>query len=427
MRTKTPSRRIPLRLLIPVVMTAVAAGQVRYGPVRGPGGYHFVAGELIVDNQPPLGFQFATSIAVSDDTLVVGQPRVPNPNEAGGRAVVYQRIGGQWVFQQTLIPSDAAAFLLFGTHVAIDGDRMLISAPFSGLFGEPGSEGPGALYAFERINGIWTETQKIQGTVPGFGNGFQLSGPYAIGHGPDDTGVFIYQRVAGQWTLGPQLRASNLPPGVAGASFGAVVAIHGTRAAVSSFNESAAYIFREDGGVWTQEARVTSGLFRAASPRPGTLALDDHALAIGIPLSDHNTGAANAGGVSVYRRSGTTWTHEADLAPPILTDYDFFGISVALQDDLLVVGSHFDTDGQQGAGAAFAFAFRRGQWRQIAVLKAPEPEAFANFGEHVALDGSRLLIAAPQEHVVTAFGVPGFGAVHPFDAARALGLRRAPR
>ena len=44
----------------------------------------------------------------------------------------------------------------------------------------------------------------------------------------------------------------------------------------------------------------------------------------------------------MFRRSGTTWTQQANLTPSHGADFDQFGDSVAVSGDTAVVGAYYD-------------------------------------------------------------------------------------
>jgi len=407
-----PSRPNRTRaLILAALLPSAAQAQFPSGRFDAAGTAVFRPEQKLVDNEPPLGFSFAKAIDISGDTLVVGQPDITDPFVFSGRVLVYGRAGGSWVLEQTLFPSDVRPYVLFGEHVAIDGDLMLVDAPFTGRLGTP--TGPGTIYAFERQDGIWVETQKIQGAVPGFGLGCALSGRRAVTRGKDGKGVFTYKRENGVWIQDQELAVSG-----PFSSFGGVLAMDGETVAVSSFLEFSAFIFRNTAGTWNLEARACTDLFDESnieSSFAGTLTLSGDRLVLGVPLTGSDgPGLFNSGAVAVFRRTGEVWRHEADLAPGALGVNNFFGESVQLQGNLLVVGSDFQANDLLHSGGVFAFSYGPRGWKRIAMLTAPVPQIAANFGKALALDGSRLLIAAPEEDVITALGVSGVGALYPF-------------
>lgn len=89
---------------------------------------------------------------------------------------------------------------------------------------------------------------------------------------------------------------------------------------------------------------------------------------------------------------------------------DYFGESVAISGDTVVVGARFEggngvgvTPPSQGdnsrssSGAAYVFVRTAGVWNQQAYLKASNSDAFDTFGFSVAVSGNTVVVAAFQE------------------------------
>lgn len=97
---------------------------------------------------------------------------------------------------------------------------------------------------------------------------------------------------------------------------------------------------------------------------------------------------------------------------------DYFGLSVAISGDTLVVGAPFEDSAATGvngdqsnelgrdAGAAYVFVKSGGTWVQQAYLKASNSDIHDEFGQSVAIDGDRIVVGAPEESS-SATGVDG--------------------
>jgi uncharacterized repeat protein (TIGR01451 family) len=112
--------------------------------------------KLLAPDAEPLD-EFGTSVALSDDTLVVGAPKDLGGN-GPGKAYVFTRAGAGWNLQQELLVTDGAVGDQFGDSVALSGDTALVGAP-----GRDSVNGPndGAAYVFSRSGTVWTQTQKL--------------------------------------------------------------------------------------------------------------------------------------------------------------------------------------------------------------------------------------------------------------------------
>ena len=90
----------------------------------------------------------------------------------------------------------------------------------------------------------------------------------------------------------------------------------------------------------------------------------------------------------------------AELAKLVAADaaeHDYFGFSVAIDGDTVVVGAKFDDDGGSSSGSVFVFRTSDGgaTYDQVAKLTAADAAAEEErFGWSVAIDGDTVVIGA---------------------------------
>jgi hypothetical protein len=138
------------------------------------------------------------------------------------------------------------------------------------------------------------------------------------------------------------------------------------------------------------------------------VAIDGDTMIIGAPDDDDN--GQSSGSAYLYTRDvpgslTATWTLIVKLLPSDGTGNNqithFFGISVALDGDTVVVGA--STDGQNGAATASgsAYIFTRdiagnltAGWRQSFKLVASDLMPFDKFGSDVAIDGDTVAVGS---------------------------------
>jgi hypothetical protein len=118
---------------------------------------------------------------------------------------------------------------------------------------------------------------------------------------------------------------------------------------------------------------------------------------------ESNNASFAAGAVYVFTRSSGVWSQQAFLKASNAGASDHFGTSVALEGDTLVVGAPYEDSfgaGDQGnnaasnAGAAYLFTRSNGSWTQLAFLKATESSGGDYYGSSVAVDGDTLMVGA---------------------------------
>jgi hypothetical protein len=243
-----------------------------------------------------------------------------------GAAHVYRRVGATWSLEATLIASNADWGDRFGTHVAISGDSIAVSAPdedggSSGVNGGQASNslgGSGAVYVFVRTGATWTQEAYIKASNPAGGVGF---GTLSIS---GDTLV-----------VGCRSESSS-GSGVNGSQDGDLP------------SSGAVYVFLRDGSTWSQESYI-----KAEYPAHGdwfgdSVSIDGDTLLVGATREDGsdagvngnpaNDGVSASGACFVYERTGSTWSPNAYLKASNAGGFDNFGI-VAIDGDTVVVGA----------------------------------------------------------------------------------------
>ncbi len=201
-----------------------------------------------------------------------------------------------------------------------------------------------------------------------------------------------------------QSLASKLlaPDGAADDHFGLPVAVGGGRVIVGSPRDDdngpfsgAAYIFRSDGSSWLPEAKLLApdgtagdlfGLKVAISGKVAVCGADtDDALGI------------DSGSVYVFRRHGSHWLPEAHLVAPDGTGGDRFGVSVAVDRGVIIVGAFGDDELGSSAGAAYIFRFHGTGWTPEAKLLASDGSPGSLFGRSVAISGRTVVVGADEQ------------------------------
>ena len=157
-----------------------------------------------------------------------------------------------------------------------------------------------------------------------------------------------------------------------------------------------AYVFVRSGTTWTEQAKLTTT--DAASNALGdAVALSGDTAVLGARFVD-GVGKTYAGAAYVFVRSGTTWTQQAKLVHPTPAAFDYFGTSVAVSGDTVLVGSpRTDSSGLGDSGAAYVFVRTGTTWTKQAELLAGDIRIQGQFGSSVALDGNEAVIGAPWQ------------------------------
>ncbi len=186
----------------------------------------------------------------------------------------------------------------------------------------------------------------------------------------------------------------------------------------------AVYVFTRSGSSWSQQAYIKASNTDVNDwfGRSVSLAADGNTLAVGaiseasnatgIGGNGANNGAAEAGAVYVFTRSGSSWSQQAYIKASNTDAGDWFGRSVSLAADgnTLAVGAIGDSNatgidgngannGASDAGAVYVFTRSGSSWFQQAYVKASNTGTGDQFGSSVSLaaDGNTLAVGAGGE------------------------------
>jgi len=185
---------------------------------------------------------FGSALSIDGATAVIGAFADDDPvAHDGGSAYVFERVGGAWTETQKLVPPDLAAGDAFGAAVALSGDRLLISS----LRDDGPGANAGAVYAFERSAGAWTQVQKFQPEEINAGDEFGLklsiSGDTAlIASMFDDSftgSVYVYEHQGASWVEVGKMTDDD---GAPGDRFGGATALSGDTALVGALQDGGA-------------------------------------------------------------------------------------------------------------------------------------------------------------------------------------------
>ena len=119
--------------------------------------------------------------------------------------------------------------------------------------------------------------------------------------------------------------------------------------------------------------------------------VDGDTIAVGSP--GEFFGTSYAGRVFVYKKTSGNWSLQATLQPSDSDTGDSFGISVAIQGDTIVVGSYLGPRSGSNAnqGRVTVFVRSGSTWSQQQIISAPSPVEYGYLGFHVSLDNDSLV------------------------------------
>lgn len=105
-------------------------------------------------------------------------------------------------------------------------------------------------------------------------------------------------------------------------------------------------------------------------------------------------GLTAAGAAYIYRRTAGTWALEAQLFAPIQEDMDHFGTSVAIYNDVAVVGApDFPYSGFSGTGRAWVYRLNAGTWTSEQELVPNNATWDDTCGSQIAISGTTIAVS----------------------------------
>jgi len=270
---------------------------------------------------------FGGMVAINIDTAVVG---APGKNSTAGAAYVFTRNGNTWAQQAKLVTSDGNTTGSLGKSVSISSDTIVIGAT-------------GSAYVFVRNSNIWTQQAKLAASDAATGDNFGNS----VGISSDT----------------------------------AVIGADG-----KSSSTGAAYVFTRNGSTWTQQAKLTAGDAATSDNFGNSVGISSDTAVIGANGKSSGTGTAY-----VFARNGSTWTQQAKLTASDAAAGDYFGVSISIGINTLMIGANAKNT---YAGAAYMFTRSGVNWMQQSKLIASDTAAGDAFGTSVSIHGNTYIIGA---------------------------------
>ena len=275
----------------------------------------------IVDANGASNFYFGCAVAMSGngDRVVIGAYADNLGGTSSGAAAIYNRsVIGTWSLASKIQASDAAPSDLFGICVSIsrDGSTVLVGA----YLDDDQGTSSGSAYVFTEFNNNWTQQAKLlpnDGNVSdNFGRSLSLSG-------------------------------------------------NGNIAVISSFlddtsfsDAGSAYIFTRSGTTWSQYTKITPADPVLEHWFGGCVYINENGTMVALSANGDDSKGTNAGAVYIFTNQGGVWTQFAKVTASDTATVDYFGYSLAINTNgtTIAVGTVYDDDKGTNAGAAYIFA-----------------------------------------------------------------------
>lgn len=124
-----------------------------------------------------------------------------------------------------------------------------------------------------------------------------------------------------------------------------------------------------------------------------SVSIDGHRAIIGLYGDDQAAFSAGAAWVWWFNALDHRWEPEAKLLPEQGSEQAYFGFSVAISGDFAVVGAIYADDLGNDSGAAYVFERTQNGWERTKLL-APDGGEGEYFGRSVSIDGDLIVIGS---------------------------------
>ncbi len=354
---------------------------------------------------------YGQSLACDGDYAVVGEPGY---RDYQGCAFVLYYNGSEWQTKARLTASDGEAEDHFGNSVSISGDEIVI-----GAYGDDSNKG--SAYVFEK-GSAWsdmTETAKLTSSDGATGDAFGFYsicisgdiiavGAYADGDGDYIGSAYVFEKPGVNWTTMTETGKLTASDAAVDDWFGQVVSVSGELIVVAAHNDDdgglssgSVYIFEKPGGGWgnmTQTGKLTASDAAEYDRFGESVYVYNNVVAVGAIWDDDY--GAKSGSVYVFEEPVTGWKDTTQLAKLTASDGvagDWLGSSVVITNDMIVSGA-YAVDSY--TGAAYVFNKPEGGWEDMThsdKLAPTDGEANDYFGISVGITGDQILAGAYWE------------------------------
>ena len=152
----------------------------------------------------------------------------------------------------------------------------------------------------------------------------------------------------------------------------------------------AAYLFKYEHNAWVEKQKLIPDIGAAGDLFGISVSIfGDYAV---VGANGDDTQGINCGAAYIYKRHIDTWTLKKKLLPHAGSNFDEYGISVAIDKELIVVGAYSDDNNGPYSGAAYIYSLLDDIWLEADKVFPEDGVANDKFGRSIATDGEKVII-----------------------------------
>ncbi|MBL0335526.1 MAG: FG-GAP repeat protein [Chitinophagaceae bacterium] len=255
----------------------------------------------------------------------------------------------------------------FGFSVSISGNFAIIGTPYDDL-----TKGSASIYQYNGSNWVFmqklTDATGVSGDL--FGNSVSISGNYAIAGAPYATNggniyqgaVCIFQFNGSNWVL---MQKITDPAGAAGDLFGSSVSVSGIYTVIGAVgddeltaDQGSASVYIYNGSSWLFMQKITDATGASTDFFGTSVSVSNNYIVIGAPSDVVGTNNYQ-GSASIYQYNGSSWVLMQKITDAGGAANDNFGSSVSISGNYVVMGAYYDNAGQ---GSVSFYQYNGSSW-----------------------------------------------------------------
>jgi len=352
---------------------------------------------------------FGAALAVDGDTLAVAEGISPDADKLGGRegqVFLFNRVNNNWTYTGTITPPRRDSIGTFGKSISLSGDLLVVGSYWH--INAQLNDAEGIAFVYRRNQGIWQLESEITTpdgdaldqfayTVRTDGDFIFIGSPRYTPEGLTTTGaVYEYVRAGSNWVFARKITNGAQSPSK---NFGAIIEKSSDSLFIGANYSSDITELAFNGQEWITSAKIPVRASINYSLGQSFAVRDDIAV-VGAHGQWDETQPFGNGGALVYRKAAGQWILRKSI-PAATQDTnmgiisDLTGTDVAISGDTVLIGAprfYEPVPVREERGRLRVFVPQNSDYTELPYLSNGVGLGYARFGEHVDIDGERLVI-----------------------------------
>ncbi|XMB66624.1 hypothetical protein RI065_10015 [Mycoplasmatota bacterium zrk1] len=298
---------------------------------------------------------FGFAVSVSGNYIVIGAPQDKVSGYKTGSVYVYKL--DDETYERKITADDAAPEDYFGFSVAISENHIVIGSPYDDDNEKGKNSGSMYIYKLNDEKFVRKITASDAAYDDRFGNTVAIFNNYIAigGYGDDDNGSFsgsVYVYMLNDQTYERKITASD---GEKSQLFGHSASIFDNYLAVGTYGDSSGhggsvYIYKLDDEMYEKKISPSDG--KSNDKFGSSVTIFSNYLLVGA-FYNNNNGFRNNGASYLYKLDDEAPAKKITAGDGV--SEDFFGFSVAMSKNHMVVGAHYDDDKEENTGSVYIY------------------------------------------------------------------------